>query len=74
MEFQTFDETLRVFVRRDPFRPFIVKLNTGVQFEVTHPEALAFDNRRGVYLAPDWGLHLFDHGSVNRFIDPPPPL
>ena len=40
MELANFDETLRTFKRRTPFRPFTVALVNGDRFEVDHPEAL----------------------------------
>jgi hypothetical protein len=68
MHQSTFDRSLRTLVRRKPFKPFMVELTSGSHFMVEHPEALAFYNGLGVYLATDGELMLFDHHTVARLV------
>ena len=39
MKAETFDRSLRAFVRRTPFQPFTAELLSGTRFQVMHPEA-----------------------------------
>ena len=41
MDRDTFDNTIRTFKHRTPFRPFTVSLVNGKRLEVDHPDALA---------------------------------
>ena len=66
MEIDAFDRSLRAFVRRTPFEPFVVELMSGSRIQVNHPEALAFNGGLAVYIAPDGTPSLFDHDSVSR--------
>jgi hypothetical protein len=69
MTAETFTHSLRVFVRRIPFRPFVVELMSGGRITVVHPEALAFDGGKAAYISPEGGFTLFDHESVSRLED-----
>jgi len=71
MQAETFDETLRGFSRRVPFKPFSVELVSGTSFTVDHPEALVFRAGIAVYIAPSGALSIFDHEGVNRLIGAP---
>ncbi len=68
METESFHKSLRAFVRRAPFQPFVVELSSGSRFSVQYPEALAFDGGVAVYLDPDDSPTLFDHTSVTQLI------
>ena len=66
MHTEAFERSLRAFVRRVPFQPFTVELNSGSHLEVLHPEALAFNGGLAVYISPDGTPSLFDHENVSQ--------
>lgn len=68
MQTEAFERSLRAFVRRAPFQPFTVELTSGTRFQVTHPEALAFNGGLAVYIGPDGTPSLFDHESVSQLV------
>ena len=68
MELANFDETLRAFQRRTPFRPFTVALVNGDRFEVDHPQALLVRDGVAVYLGPGGVPVVFDHEGVSQVI------
>ena len=65
-----FEETLTELRRQTPFRPFVVELLNGSRIEVEHPEALAYTQRRAVYVGKHGALHIFDPDGVNQIITP----
>jgi hypothetical protein len=69
MTADNFDQTLRAFRRRIPFRPFTVELASGHQFRVEHPEALVIQSGVGVHIARDREITLLDHEGVSRVFD-----
>ena len=68
MEAENFDQTLRAFTKRSPFRPFTVALVNGDRFEVDHPEALLVRDGVAVYIAPGGVPVLLDHQGVAQVI------
>jgi hypothetical protein len=68
MEVDNFEQTLRAFLRRAPFRPFTVALVNGDRVEVDHPSALLMRDGVAVYIAPGGVPVIFDHEGVNQFI------
>lgn len=46
-------ETLREFVRRQPFEPFVIRMSNGEFHEILHPECLAIGKNRVVVTDPD---------------------
>lgn len=46
-------ETLREFVRRQPFEPFVIRMSNGEVHEILHPECLAIGKNRVVVTDPD---------------------
>ncbi len=65
-----FEETLIELQGRTPFLPFVVELQNGSRIEVEHPEALAYTQRRAVYVGKQGSLHIFDPDGVNQIISP----
>ena len=63
-----FEETLSALRGRSPFEPFVVELLNGSRVEVEHPEALAYTQRRAVYVGKQGRLHIFDPDGVNQII------
>jgi hypothetical protein len=68
METDNFEQTLRAFVRRAPFRPFTVALVNGDRVEVDHPGALVVRDGVAVYLGPGGVPVIFDHEGVSQFV------
>jgi hypothetical protein len=66
MEAEAFDRSLRAFVRRTPFQPFLLELVSGARLPIDHPEALVFRHGVAVHFAPDGTPTLFDHQSVSQ--------
>ncbi len=63
-----FEETLTQMRRQEPFQPFVVELLNGNRINVEHPEALAYSQRRAVYVGKHGSLHIFDPDGVNQII------
>ncbi|HLQ43274.1 MAG TPA: hypothetical protein VK137_00985 [Planctomycetaceae bacterium] len=68
MQAETFDETLRTFKRRDPFRPFTVALVNGDRFEVDHPDALVVREGVALFIGPGGVPVVFDHEGVSQVV------
>ncbi len=68
MEADNFEQTLRAFLRRAPFRPFTVALVNGDRFEVDHPTALVVRDAVAIYVAPGGVPVIFDHEGVSQFV------
>ena len=66
MEREAFERSLKAFVRRTPFHPFVVELVSGALVEVDHPEALVFRGGVAVHFNQDGIPTLFDHQGVAR--------
>lgn len=63
-----FERSLRAFARKKPFRAFTVKLSSGDQIQVEHPEALMLHAGQAVYFAKDGEIWLFDHEEVAALV------
>jgi hypothetical protein len=60
---QHFDETLRRFVNREPFVPFVVELDGGSS--VTIPDRpVVFCDGAATYLTPDYRMIEFSNDDV----------
>lgn len=64
MDRDTFDNTIRTFKHRTPFRPFTVSLVNGERLEVVHPDALAVRDGVGLFVGPGGVPAVFDHEGV----------
>ena len=60
---------LRAFVRRRPFKPFVVELASGDRIAVEHPEAVLVRGAAAVYLNPVGEYALFDSSTVSQLTD-----
>jgi hypothetical protein len=63
-----FDQTIRAFKHRKPFKPFTVSMESGDRLEVDHPDALAIRDGQALFIGPGSLPSIFDHESVNRVI------
>ncbi len=66
MQPETFDETLRAFKNRKPFKPFTISLVNGDRFEVDFPDALVIRNGVAVYIGFRGVPVIFDHEGVGQ--------
>jgi hypothetical protein len=64
MDRDTFENTMRTFKQRTPFRPFTVWLVNGQRVEVDHPEALVVRDGVALFVAPGGVPAVFDHEGV----------
>ncbi len=46
-------DTIREWLRRQPFEPFVIKVSNGDSFEVRHPENIALAKTRIIVSDPD---------------------
>lgn len=58
-------------IRRTPFKPFTIELNTGVRIEVDHPEATVIREGVAIFIGPGFMPVYFDHEGVTQIIDSP---
>ncbi len=52
-------DVIRQAVRRQPFRPFTLRMNDGWEFHVPHPEYVAVAPRHVYYVHPVTGAGTF---------------
>ena len=69
MKETSFQKTVLAFVRRRPFKPFVVELVSGDRFVVKHPEAVAVGGAAAVYLNPDGEFAFFDSSTVSQMTE-----
>lgn len=46
-------ESIREFIRREPFEPFVIRLSNGESHEVLHPECVAITKSKVVVTYPE---------------------
>ena len=71
MTTDNFAKVLLAMVRRRPFKPFTVELNTGMRIEIDYPDATVIREGVAVFIAPGFVPIYFDHESVTQIIDSP---
>lgn len=71
MTAEHFQKVLLAMIRRRPFRPFTVELNTGVRIEIDHPEATVIREGVAIFIGPGFMPVYLDHDSVTQIIDSP---
>jgi hypothetical protein len=64
----TFDNTMRIFKYRKPFRPFTVALVSGERLEVDHPDAVVFRDGVGLFVGPGGVPAIFDWDGVCQIV------
>ena len=52
-------ETIREFIRREPFEPFVIRLSNGEAHEIRHPECAAITKSRVIVTYPDEDREVF---------------
>ena len=66
MDRDTFDNTIRAFKHRTPFRPFTVAMVDGDRVEIDHPDALVVRDGVALFAAPGGIPVVFDHEGVSQ--------
>jgi hypothetical protein len=69
MTTENFEKTLQAFIRRRPFKSFMVELMSGGSIVVDHPEALALRGSVGVFISPKGDYTFLDSTSVSRMTE-----
>ena len=64
-----FQRSLRLFVKRQPFKPFVVELVSGDRIVIEHPEAVAMNGDAAFYLNPSGEYAFFDSSTVSQLTD-----
>jgi hypothetical protein len=59
-----FDEITRGFLKREPFRPFVIEYEDGRRFVVRDPKELHCFAGSATYSPPDGSIHLLDNEEV----------
>ena len=65
----SFRSSLLKFVRRRPFKSFMVELVSGDRIVVEHPEAVALGGASAVYISPEGEYAMFDSSTVSQLTD-----
>jgi hypothetical protein len=68
MNRDTFEETIRAFRNRVPFKPFTVATVSGKRHEVDFPDALAVREGLAIFVGPGRVPVFFDHEGVSEVI------
>lgn len=68
MDRELFDQSIRAFKHRKPFKPFTVAMESGDRLEVDHPDALAIRDGQALFIGPGSVPSIFDHEGVSRII------
>jgi hypothetical protein len=63
---ENFDQTLREFIYRQPFQPFLVELDDGRTLEINRP-AVAFGGGTAGFISNTDGLVGFSWENVRHF-------
>lgn len=68
MNRKNFEDTIKMFQARSPYRPFTIYLINGHRFEVDHPGAILVRNGTGVYVEPGGAPVVFDWEGVGHIV------
>jgi hypothetical protein len=69
MKRQQFDDAVRPFWKRQPFRPFVIEYEDGERFIVSDPNRFSCGGGTASLFHPDDSLDIIDHENVSRVID-----
>jgi len=61
----------RLFIRRRPFRPFLIELTSGDRMVVAHPESVVQHGDLLVFSSPQRQYRLFTPATVAQLLDRP---
>jgi uncharacterized protein (DUF39 family) len=64
----TFDNTLKMYKARNPYRPFTVVMTSGDRLEVDFSQALSYREGVAAFIGPGAVPYVFDHEGVSYFI------
>lgn len=63
-----FEVALRAFVKRRPFKPFLIEFLSGDRLLITHPEALDIQAGFYVHTRKNQGHRVFTSGGVCQLL------
>lgn len=63
-----FDNSIRTFKHRSPFRPFTLAMVNGDRLEIDHPEAVVVRDGVGLFVGPGGVPVVFDHEGVSQVV------
>ena len=65
-----FEQAMQAFLKRKPFRPFVIELDDGQQWVVGQPEALFYhEGNTGMYFRPDGSMDFVDCENVKQVLE-----
>ena len=64
MSTDVFQQTLRAFLRREPFEQFVIELVDGRQLLIDLPHTVALGTSRACFMTPDYEFHSFTCDEV----------
>ena len=65
-------DTIREAVRRQPFVPFVLRLNEGREFRIPHPEYIAVSRREVYVIDAETDLGIFLEPILIASVEPEP--
>ena len=68
MDRNGFDETIRAFQKRTPYRPFTIVTMSGDRHEIDFGNAIVVREGMAVFVAPGGIPVIFDHESVDQIV------
>jgi hypothetical protein len=70
-----FEQSLRQFLDRKPFKPFMIEMDDGSRWQIDRRERLSFYvGDSALYVSPDEELSFLDRDDVRDIVDLPPAM
>jgi hypothetical protein len=66
------DKVMRAFLRRRPFRPFLIEFSSGDRLLVRHPELIWRKKQLFIFRVDDDSSRVFSGLHVTQVLDLPP--
>ncbi len=65
-----FEEAMRAHLKREPFRPFAIDMDTGERWVISQPDEVVHGaGPTAVYFAPDRSIHFVGWDNVRQLSD-----
>jgi hypothetical protein len=62
----TFEQTLRTFLRREPFEPFFIELIDGRQLLIDLPHTVSMGGGGACFMSPEYDFYSFSSEEVRE--------
>jgi hypothetical protein len=69
MKRHQFDEVVRTFWKRQPFRPFVIEYDDGTRFVIDEPSRFSCYAGAANFFHADDSIDIIDHEEVSRVYD-----